>query len=354
MNLYLHLPTNLKIFELFVENKEYIVGWASKSEKKVAEFFLKNFPGEVMNEQSPQYETNFLAIRQLKKIDDNIFNRIQGIYYGSDNCEYLAPTVQEIEKAYDLFQEARKKYYFQWGFVFVTPYVWQKIMDRLQETLTWLDSKAGKRKIEVIVNDLWVLHFITKKTTNLQPIMWRVLHKLMKTPLVDTYWNKAHVPWDIMRNKSPQEIKEFQDQIVKNQNDFYQSCEATFEPYLSFLQKKWINRATLDFMENREKLYTQGYKIGIDLYYPWAIVFTWRLCDTSAIETPARWDYAIDTICSRTCARYDLFYKIKTVWYNLVQRWNAAYRSELNLEKLPINFLYNTKNRLVFAPFIAV
>jgi hypothetical protein len=47
-------------------------------------------------------------------------------------------------------------------------------------------------------------------------------------------------------------------------------------------------------------------------------------------------------------------YKIKTVWYNLIQRWNAAYRSELNLDYLPEDFIKNQNNRIVFAPFITV
>ena len=90
------------------------------------------------------------------------------------------------------------------------------------------------------------------------------------------------------------------------------------------------------------------------MYYPWALVFSWRLCDTSAIENPSRWYYAVDDICPRTCNRYDVSYKIKTVWYNLIQRWNAWYRSELNLDYLKEDFTKNENNRIVFAPFISV
>jgi len=81
MKFYLQFPTNAKIFDLFVENKDYLIWGNAKSEKEIANFFLKNFPWEIMNEQSPQYETNFLAIRKLKWIDKDIFNKIEGIYY---------------------------------------------------------------------------------------------------------------------------------------------------------------------------------------------------------------------------------------------------------------------------------
>jgi hypothetical protein len=68
-------------------------------------------------------------------------------------------------------------------------------------------------------------------------------------------------------------------------------------------------------MEKREKLFdnSSSNTIGVDLYYPWALIFTGRLCDTSAIENPSRGYYATDDICPRTCNRYDINYKIKTV-----------------------------------------
>ena len=354
MNLYIHLPTNLKILELFVENKEYILWWNSKSEKEIAAFFLKNFPGEVMNELSPQYETNFVSLRKLKQIDDNILNNIQWIYYWSDNCEYLAPTKLEIEKALNLYNEANKKYFFKkWKkwFVLVTPYAWNKIIERLKESLDYLNEQWN---FEVVVNDLWVLRYIQNSCNNLKPIVGRLLHKLMKTPLVDTYWNHAHVPGAKIKNATPQQIDMLQQEIVKNQNNFYNSIELSFKPYIKFLDKNNIERVWTDFMASREKLYQKKYEKWIDLYYPWALVFTGRLCDTSAIENPERWNYAVDEICPRTCWKYDEFYKLKTVGYDLIQRWNSGFRSEIDIERLDKDFIYNKQNRIIYAPFVSV
>ena len=354
MQLYIHLPTNLKIFELFVENKDYILWWKSKDEREVAWFFLKNFPWEVMNDLSSQYETNFVSLRKLKQIDNNITNNIQWIYYGSDNCEYLSPTKQELEKALELYEQANKKYFFKkWKkwFVLVTPYVGWKMLERLEETLNYLNEQW---KFEVVVNDLWVLRHIQKNCPNLKPIVWRVFHKLLKTPLVDTYWNHAHVPGEKMKNATPQQIDILQQEIVKNQNDFYNSIELSFKPYIKFLEKNNIERVWTDFMNKREKLYQKDYEKWLDLYYPWALVFTGRLCDTSAIENPERWNYAVDEVCPRTCWRYDLFYKLKTVGYDLIQRWNSAFRWELEIERLDEKFIYNKNNRIVYAPFVSV
>jgi hypothetical protein len=211
-----------------------------------------------------------------------------------------------------------------------------------------------KNPIEVVVNDFWVLRLLSTKYTNLKIIFWRVIHKLLKTPLIDTYGYEVHPAWELIKNKSAQDIEKLKNEIIKWQLKFYNSSEITLSQYRAFLERYNINRVALDYMEKREDLYKSQENFWIDLYYPWALVFTWRLCDTSSIENPARWYYAVDDICPRTCNRYDVSYKVKTVGYKLIQRWNAAYRSELNLDYVKDDFLNNENNRLIFAPFITV
>jgi len=143
-------------------------------------------------------------------------------------------------------------------------------------------------------------------------------------------------------------------EIIKWQLKFYNSSEVNLDIYKNFLKKYNIERVALDFMEKREDLYKKEGTIGIDLYYPWALIFTGRLCDTSAIENPSRGMYATDDICPRSCNKYDISYKIKTTGYNMIQRGNAGYRSELNLDYLPDSFIQNKNNRLIFAPFVTV
>lgn len=369
MNLHIHIWTNLEYFELL--NKWMLLStW--KTDREIANFFMENFPWELAENISPQYEVNFVAIREIKKkLWVEAFNKIDWIYYWSDNCEYLIPYKHEVEKAIELFKEFNKNFppHKVRTFTLVTPYVWNKMLEKLDESLDFLNSLKIKNPIEVVVNDFWVLNLIIKKYTNLKPIFWRVIHKILKTPLIDTYGYEAHPAWEKIRNKSEQEKLALRAEIVKWQLKFYNSSEVNLDIYKSFLKKFWIERVALDYMEKREELYKnppvladiplnkgeqKGDYVGIDLYYPWAIIFTWRLCDTSAIENPARWYYATDDICPRTCNRYDIFYKVKTVWYNMIQRWNAAYRSEINLDFLNEEFIKNEENRLVFAPFITV
>ncbi len=356
MNLHIHLWTNLEYFDLL--NKGYLLS-QGKADRDVAGFFMQNFPGELAETISPQYEVNFMWIREIKKkIWKDAFNKIDGIYYGSDNCEYLSVYEHEIKKAIEKFQEFNKNYppHKTRTFTLVTPYVGNRMLIELEKSLEYLNELNIKNPIEVVVNDFGVLRLLEKKYTNLKPIFWRVIHKILKTPLIDTFWYEAHPAGEKIKNKSEQEKLSLRAEIVKWQMKFYNSSEVSLELFRNFLEKYWVERVALDFMEKREDLFDNSrfWNIGIDLYYPWALIFTGRLCDTSAIENPSRWMYATDDICPRTCNRYDVSYKIKTTDYHMIQRWNAGYRSELNLDFLSEDFVKNSNNRLVFAPFISV
>lgn len=356
MNLHLHIWTSLEYFDLL--NEGFLLSsW--KKDRDLASFFVKNFPWEIAESISPQYEINFLAIREMKKkLWVDVFNKISWIYYWSDNCEYLVPLKQELEKATKKFKEFNEKYppHTLRTFTLVTPYVGDKMLDRLEESLEFLNNLKIKNSVEVVVNDFWVLRLLIKKYTKLKPIFWRLIHKVLKTPLIDTYWYDVHPAWELIVNKTAEEIDEIKDVIRKWQIKFYSSSEVSLDIYRKFLEKNNVSRVAIDYMQKRKDLFDNKkyWNIWIDLYYPWALVFTWRLCDTSAIENPNRGYYATDDICPRSCNRYDISYKIKTADYKLIQRWNAWYRSELSLDYISDDFIKNNNNRLIFSPFITV
>ncbi len=359
MEFYIHIWTNLEYFDLLNEGS-LLSKW--KKDRDIASFFTSNFPWELAETISPQYEVNFMAIREIKKkFWNNIFDKISWIYYWSDNCEYLAPTKKEIEQAIEKFKIFNKNFppHKIRTFTLVTPYVWEKMLDRLEEGLEFLNSLKIKNKIEIVVNDFWVLDLLNKKYKNLSISFGRVIHKQLKTPLIDTFWYEAHPAWDLIKNKSEKDKIALRKDIVKWQIRFYNSSEVLLDEYRSFLHRFNISRVCVDYMQNRGDLFKNisshpSDDIWIDLYYPWALIFTWRLCDTSAIENESRGMYAIDDICPRTCNRYDVFYKVKTVWYKMVQRGNAWYRSEINLDFLDDSFTKKSSSRFVFAPFISV
>lgn len=356
MQLFLHLWTNLEYFKLL---NEWFLLSCGKSDREIADFFAKYFPWELAETLSPQYEVNFESLREMKKkFGKDVFQKIEWIYYGSDNCEYLSPYKKEIEQAVELFKEFNTKFppHTVRTFTLVTPYLGDTMLGFLEETLQYMNDLQIKNPLEVVVNDFWVLRLLTTKYTRLKPVFGRVIHKLLKTPLIDTYGYEVHPAGEHIKNKSQVEIDMMKSEIIKWQLRFYNSAEVSLPLYQNFLNKYKVERVALDYMERRGALYdmTRFGNIGVDLYYPWALIFTGRLCDTSAVENPSRGYYAIDDICPRTCARYDVAYKVKTSGYKMTQRGNAAYRSELKLDSLSEDFVKHEKTRIIYAPFITV
>jgi hypothetical protein len=84
-----------------------------------------------------------------------VFQKIEGIYYGSDNCEYLAPYKKDIEQAIEAFKVFNQTYppHTVRTFVLVTPYVGNTMMKYLEETLDYLNTLQIKNPIEIVVND---------------------------------------------------------------------------------------------------------------------------------------------------------------------------------------------------------
>jgi hypothetical protein len=66
------------------------------------------------------------------------------------------------------------------------------MLAKLEESLDYLNNLKIKNPIEVVVNDFGVLRLLSTKYTNLKPIFGRVIHKILKTPLIDTFGYEAH------------------------------------------------------------------------------------------------------------------------------------------------------------------
>lgn len=329
-------------------------------DKELAKWFMTNLPWEVYEKLSPQYELQVISSMQIRKLLWWwIFKNIKWIYFWTEQCEFLLPTLSETKKAIELLKEFDKKYTSKEvkQFVFISPYYWNPtIRTRMIEILWYLNENAHHintktKQVEIVVNDFWTINLL-KQYPNLKPLIWRILIKTLKNPIVDTFWleENLHVAGESIKNKSLKEVKEIKHEIAENQKQWFARSALNNDYFLKFLSRNEILRAWIDYMEHRENLYNT--KIDIDIYYPYALLFVGRLCDTSAIENIRRWYYPTDELCPRTCRKYDMFIKdLETVWYKLIQRWNAQYRSQTELE-LPLDTVEKYNNRLIYTPMI--
>lgn len=329
-------------------------------DKQVAKWFMKNLPWEIYEALSPQYEFQVVSAIQIRKVFWWwIFKNIKWIYFWSDQCEFLIPTVSEIQKAVELLKTFDKKYVSNElkKFTLLTSYYWNSLIrDRLIEVFEYLNSNAltinpKTWKVEVVVNDLWTLKLLSNYT-NLLPVLWRLLVKTLKNPIIDTLWIEkwVHVPWEMMKNKSKEEISKIRKNISENQLEWIWNSSLSNSYFINFFNKYNINRYWIDYLIDFNNLYQTEHII--DIYYPYALVYVWRLCDTAAIDDVRRWYYPIDDICRRTCWKYDINIKdFETVWYKLVSRWNSSYKTQIELN-LDANVLDKYENRLIYSPLI--
>ncbi len=364
MQLWINVVNN-KIFEN-IENILY------SDDRKVAQWFLKNLPWEVYENLSPQYEFQVMSAMQIRKVLWwNIFKNIKWFYFWTDQCEFLLPTVEEIKRAIEILKNFDKKYVTKElkRFVFVTPYYWNlNIRKRLIEDLQYLNDNAKYINpkqwfVEVVVNDFWTLKLI-KDFNNLKPLLWRLLVKTLKNPIVDTLWleKNIHVPWEMMKNKTKEQIEKIKKELAENQKKWFSRTSLTNKYFVKWVLEEGISRFSIDYQYIIDFEYIQDYfdklskekeiNLNLDIWYPYALIFVGRLCDTSAIENIRRWYFPIDEVCPRTCWRYDLFVKnFETVWYKIIQRWNAQYKSQIELN-LPKNVIDVYENRLIYQPLI--
>ncbi len=332
-------------------------------DRQVARWFMQNLPGEVYEQLSPQYEIQVQSGMQIRKtLGPNAIKNIKWFYFGTEQCEYLMPTLAEVKEAIQIMKDFDKKYVTKdiKQFVMVTPYYGHtKIKDRILEVLQYLHQNAyqinPKTKIvEVVINDWGTWQLIKKHNLDkLKPILWRLLVKTLKNPLVDTFGleKNVHIPGEMMKNKTPQQIQELKKQIANNQRKGFGRSALNNQYFIRFLDKKWIQRAGIDYQQDYPSLY-QVDDIPIDVYYPYALIFVGRLCDTSSLENVRRWYYAIDEICPRTCLKYDLnIQNFDTVGYKILQRGNAQFKSQISLN-IPQDALEKYENRLIYAPLI--
>lgn len=329
-------------------------------DKNVAKWFMKNLPWEIYENVSPQYELQVVSAMQIRKVFWWwIFKNIKWIYFWSDQCEFLLPTIQEIQKAIELLKEFDKKYVSNElkRFTLLTSFYWNWIIrERLIENLDYLNCNASNINpktwlVEIVVNDLWTLKLV-QSYDKLVPILWRLMVKTLKNPIIDTLWidKWVHIPWEMMKNKSKEDINEIRKKISDKQLEWIWNSALTNHFFLDFFEKYNIDRYWIDYIKDFQSLYKTD-KI-IDIYYPYALVYVGRLCDTAAIDDVRRWYYPIDDICRRTCNKYDINLKdFDSVWYKLVLRWNSSYKTQVELA-LDDELINKYENRLVYSPLV--
>ena len=334
------------------------------NDQEIAKWMWKIFVWELEEELSPQYEIQVKSLSEMRrKFWKKILTDIEWIYWWTEQCEWLTPNLSETKKAIEQMIEFNKHYntHKKLKFAFLTSYWWSDLVkNKLIQNFDYLEENAKHINkwiwmVEIIVNDLWTLELL-KWYKKLIPVFWRLLCKQLKMPLVDSIWLEDNIklPWKMMKNKSKEELQELRKEFAVNQREVLARSSLHESYFTNFMKKHNVFRWWLDYNDQFKKLF-EDHTMNLDVYYPYSLVFVWRLCDTSALNDQKRWYYPIDKPCNRACLLYDLCVNwINQTKFKIFQRWNAQFRSVVNLDNLSEQFINDSlhENRLIYTPMI--
>lgn len=100
------------------------------------------------------------------------------VRFGSEFCEYKIPSLEDVERAYEIVHTTGK------GFAYVTPRISNTALKQIQPHLIHLNNLGD---MDVVVNDFGVLHLL-KEYPHLHPHLGRQLVRVpSRSPYVDAY-----------------------------------------------------------------------------------------------------------------------------------------------------------------------
>jgi len=239
------------------------------------------------------------------------------LYFGNEFCEYLIPSVTDLEQVLNLTLEDSI------DFTFVSPYVTNKGLERLEPLLQKIvEEKPGS---EVVFNDYGVLRILNNHYNTLVPVMGRLLNRMKRGPRLM-----------MVLDKLPQTTAEY-----------FRSSNLTVPILRKFLNENRVRRVELDNV-------LQGIDFTLDgleasLYVPFAYVTTTRLCLVNSCDMPERAEFIGIFPCNKECQKYTFYLRNGIMPVTLVRKGNTIFFEN---EVLPANMESRGITRTVLEPEI--
>ncbi len=167
MKLYVKIPS-IEVFR----GLEKLLPYKDSSIRNKLNWNSENYP-EIID-----YKMNFFGGEFLKSYFDKspFIKNVNGIYFGSETCENLIPTIDEVVEVYEFCQKEHI------NFVLVFPPIIE-MMYKVKELLVY----AKDKDIELVINDFGVLGLVKKLKLANNLILGRLLLKRQKNPLMNLY-----------------------------------------------------------------------------------------------------------------------------------------------------------------------
>lgn len=294
-------------------------------------------PHEYVEILDSDLKVNQTSLSKLKKYFEvelgiNYVDYVERVYFGIETCEFLVPSVKDVETAYQFCMEQKL------GFTLVTPYTGPKSIKKLREIFDYLSDKEG---VEVVVNDFGVLQILITEYKSLKPIIGRLLIKIKRDPRFSvTGYDIAN---STIKNKG---------KVEKNQSYALQNSSFENELFQQFLVQNGVSRLTLDSIpQGVSKKILKNWKLPVDLMWPWTYVTSGRNCAIAAHTDPSRSFNLPDKPCGKQCRLYEFHFESDKQMLFTVQRGNAVW---MNTELGYNDYFKSGFERLIYLPYIPV
>ncbi len=281
-----------------------------------------------------EYYSHLTALEHLKSnVSENLeFSRL---YFGQEFCEYLIPSLGELQKAYYFSQQLG------WDFTYVTGYLTEHGLEKTKENLEFL-SKEGK-DIEVVANEWGLLSVLHKTYPSLKPVLGRMLIKQKRM----ARFTSSAFPINMRGIDVPIE------EIGKNQQSALRNLNLSIPVYREELKRLGVERAELDIVPQGVNLEPKLWGIAFSCYYPWAYVTCGRNCSTAATVDSAREYVVVDKPCPRPCRKINRSSNAGQFNTFIFQRGNGVF-AFANKYARPYLEGEVPVDRLIFEPYIPI
>lgn len=201
------------------------------------------------------------------------------LYFGNEFCEHRIPDLEAVIIALGAAQERCLE------FTLVTPYVTDRGLAALLPLFHYLN---GTVKTEIVVNDWGVLQVLSNDFPRLQPVLGRLLNKMIRDPRVaGTFAGDGQSPTGF-----PQQGAEV-----------FRRFGIT-DLVRCLLKSRGVVRVELDNLLQGIDLNFPQLDLAGSLYYPYGCVTTGRACLMGSLDLPAEEKFKPRPNCRRQCREY--------------------------------------------------
>lgn len=240
------------------------------------------------------YAANLAGLKHYSKE----FSRL---YFGSEFCQRLMPSVSDLEKAIGLASEKAL------GFTLVTPYVTNEGLDKLSLLFEKLEKERPGS--EVVFNDWGVLRFLHGWHRELEPVMGRLLNKMKRGP----------------------RLMNLMDILPPSTIDYFRSCSLDVPLYQQWLVKNGVKRVEFDNLFQGLDINLGGTGLNSSLYTPYGYITTTRLCLAISCDVHGKEDEIGIFPCKKECQERS-YYCLNTVMQTpLIRKGNTIFYKNENV-----------------------